>query len=160
VKRARLLAEEIISRVVGSRGLGNLVDRHRFNGVDKVGELNSILNEEDRNVVANNIYLQSETPLPSHTVVLTIVALVGIQTSGETVDIAGSIHTTSAAGHGRESDKDWSLFASCCQERRSSDVGPVCVRGEHSVCASPSGMDHTFWDLQYHQNRQKSQQTF
>ena len=54
--------------------------------VDNIGELDAFLNEEDRNVVANNIPI----------------ALIGVELYGETADIANSISTASTTLNGGE----------------------------------------------------------
>jgi hypothetical protein len=51
----RLLAEEIPSGIVSSRCLRDLAIRRRFDRMNKIGELNGILDEEDWDVVADNI---------------------------------------------------------------------------------------------------------
>lgn len=55
VESGGLRAEEVPSRIVGGGSLGNLVVGARLDGVDKVGEADGILDEEDGDVVANDI---------------------------------------------------------------------------------------------------------
>lgn len=55
VQGARLLAEEVPGRVMGSGGLRNLPVRHRLDGVNEIREENGILDEENRDVVANDV---------------------------------------------------------------------------------------------------------
>jgi hypothetical protein len=55
VKTARLLAEVIPSLVMSSGGLGNSGLLIGLDGVDEVGELDGILNEENRNVISDNV---------------------------------------------------------------------------------------------------------
>lgn len=50
-----LATEEVPGRVMSSLGLGNLIIGTWLNGMDEIGEENSILNEKDGDVVANNI---------------------------------------------------------------------------------------------------------
>jgi hypothetical protein len=50
-----LLAEEVPGRIVSSRALGNLAILSRLDRVDEVRELNGILDEENRNVVADEV---------------------------------------------------------------------------------------------------------
>ena len=40
---------------MGGGGLGDLTIRGRLDGVDEVRELDSVLDEEDRNVVSDNV---------------------------------------------------------------------------------------------------------
>jgi len=55
MQRARLLAEKVPGRVMGGCGLRDLVVRAGLDSMDQVGELDRILNEEDRDVVADNV---------------------------------------------------------------------------------------------------------
>lgn len=57
VEGARLLAEEVPSAVVSSCRLRNLAVRRRLDGVDQIREEDSVLDEEDRDVVADNVFL-------------------------------------------------------------------------------------------------------
>lgn len=52
---AGLLAEEVPGRVVGGSSLGNLAVTSGLDGVDQIGELNGILNEEHGDVVSDEI---------------------------------------------------------------------------------------------------------
>jgi hypothetical protein len=51
----RLLAEEVPSRIVRSSSLGDLIITAGLDGVNKIREKDSILDEENRDVVSNNI---------------------------------------------------------------------------------------------------------
>ncbi|GMG24939.1 unnamed protein product [Aspergillus oryzae var. brunneus] len=55
VQGTGLLAEEVPSRVMGSGSLRDLIVTTRLDSVDEIREKNSVLDEEDGNVVANNI---------------------------------------------------------------------------------------------------------
>lgn len=55
MKGRRLLREEVPGRVMGCSPLGNLTVRARLDRMDQVRELDCILDEENRNVVANNV---------------------------------------------------------------------------------------------------------
>lgn len=52
----RILTEEIPCSVVSCSCLWNLVVGLRLHSVDKIGELHGILKEEDRDIVADNIW--------------------------------------------------------------------------------------------------------
>ena len=67
----------------------------RFEGVNKVREQNTVVNEEIRDVNADDI----------------IVTLVGIEPRREPMNIAGSVGTAALADDGRELDKRWSDLA-------------------------------------------------
>lgn len=55
VQGTGLLAEEVPSRVMGGSSLRDLIVTTRLDSVDEIREKNSVLDEEDGNVVANNI---------------------------------------------------------------------------------------------------------
>lgn len=55
VHGARLLTEEIPGGIMSCSRLWDLTIRLGLNGMDKVWELDGILNKENRNVVADNI---------------------------------------------------------------------------------------------------------
>lgn len=57
----------------------------------------------------------------------TEIALVGIETSGKTVNITGQIRTASASCDRREADKYRGLLAFLGQERSRSDVREVAI---------------------------------
>ena len=63
--------------------------RFRFDGVDQVGKLQGVLDEEDRHIVADEIE----------------VALVGVELDGKTSDVARQVGRAARAGDGRESDE-------------------------------------------------------
>ena len=67
--------DEIPERVVGGCRLRNFVVRLRLDGVDEVGKLDRILNEEDRHVVTNQIDS----------------SLLRIELDGEPANVAGEI---------------------------------------------------------------------
>ena len=57
VQAARLGAEEVPGRVVGSSSLRDLIVRARLDRVDQVREPDGILDEEDGDVVSDNVWL-------------------------------------------------------------------------------------------------------
>ena len=56
VQRAGLLAEEVPGRVVRGSSLGDFIVPAGLDGVDQIGEENSVLDEEDGDVVSNKVY--------------------------------------------------------------------------------------------------------
>ena len=56
VQRAGLLAEEVPGRVVRGSSLGDFIVPAGLDGVDQIGEENSVLDEEDGDVVSNEVY--------------------------------------------------------------------------------------------------------
>ena len=55
VQRAGLLAEEVPGRVVRGSSLGDFIVPAGLDGVDQIGEENSVLDEEDGDVVSNKV---------------------------------------------------------------------------------------------------------
>ena len=79
--------------------------RHRvvwlgFQGMDKVGKLHRILDEEDRNVVADDVE----------------VAFVGVELGGEPSHVTGRVDGSTLASNSREANKNWRLLARLAQE--------------------------------------------
>jgi hypothetical protein len=103
----------------------------RFEGVNKVREQDTVINEENRDVNADDI----------------IVTLVGIEPSCEPVNIPGGVSTTSLADDGREPNKRRGDLASRREEGGSSDVRPVGIAGKATVNSGTTGMDNTLRDL-------------
>jgi len=56
VQRTRLLAEEVPSGVVRGSSLRNLIVAAGLDGVNEIREEDSVLDEENRDVVSNNVY--------------------------------------------------------------------------------------------------------
>lgn len=124
VQSTGLLAEEVPSRVMRRRRLRDLVVASRLHCVDQVGELDGILNEKHRDVVADNICISSETypTRISKTGIHTKVSFVGIEASRKTVNIASGIGTSTASGDSREANEDGGFFVFRRQERSSGDI--------------------------------------
>jgi hypothetical protein len=99
--------------------------------VDQVREADGILDEEDGDVVADDVK----------------VALIGIESGGEAMDVAREVGATAATSDGREADEDRGFFALAVEERRGGDVGEVAVRGEDTVCTCATSMDSALGDL-------------
>jgi hypothetical protein len=71
----RLKVDKVPKVVMCTLSLRNLVVRLGLDGMHKVGELHCILNEEHRNIVADDIP----------------VTFVGVKLGGETTDVADSV---------------------------------------------------------------------
>lgn len=69
-------------------------------GVDEVRELNRILDEEHRSVVANHV----------------VVALLGVELNRESSGVTVAIVGTALASNGGESQEDWGLLADLIEE--------------------------------------------
>ncbi len=76
-------------------------------GVDEVGELDGVLDEEHRDVVAD------EVPVPFG----------GVHLDGEAAHVAGRVGRAHVAGHGGEADEDRSLDADLGQHLGLGDAG-------------------------------------
>ena len=82
--------DEVPERVVRGRRLRKAPVGLHLHGVDEIGELDRVLDEEDRNVVADEIP----------------VALLGVELDGEAAHVARRVDRAGAAGHGREPGED------------------------------------------------------
>ena len=93
-------------------------------GMNHVGKLDRVLNEEYRNVVADDVP----------------VAFLGIELYGEAAHVARQIGRSLAAGHGREADKGRRLFARALKQIGAGDIGERFVILEIAVRAVAAGM--------------------
>ncbi len=94
--------DEIPERVVRRRRLREAAIRLHLHGVDQVGKLDGVLDEEHRDVVADQVE----------------VAFVGIELHGEAAHVARRVDRARAAGHRREAREDLGPLARILQERR------------------------------------------
>ena len=99
-------------------------------GVDEVGELDRVLDEEHRDVVAD------EVP----------VALLRVELHGEAAHVAGEVGRALVAGDGREADEDRRLLAGPLEQVGAGDVGQRLVVLEVAVRAEAAGVDHPLGD--------------
>ena len=104
--------DEVPERVVRAGRLGHLVMRLRLDGVHQVGKLHRVLDEEDRNVVADQVP----------------VAFVGVELDGEAADVARGVLAAAFAGHGREPDEHRRALARLLERRRLGEVGTRCLK--------------------------------
>jgi len=129
VGRLGLQRHEIPERVVGGSGLGDLPVGLGLHRMDQVGELEPVLDEEDRDVVADQIEI----------------AFVRVELGGETADVPSSVGRATGPGHRRESHEDWRLGALAQEAGRTQVVEPRRC-GEDAVGAGPTGVDHPLGD--------------
>ena len=122
--------DEVPDVVVGGRRLREAAVRLLLEGVDHVGELDRVLDEEDRDVVAD------EVP----------VALLGVELDGEAADVAGQVGRALVAGDGREADERRRLLALALEEVGPGDVGERAVVLEVAVDAEAAGVDDALGD--------------
>ena len=98
---------EIPERVVRRAGLRVAAVRLHLHGVDEVGKLDGILDEEHRDVVADQIE----------------VAFLGIELDGEAAHVARQVDRAGAAGDGGEAYEDLGLLLRVLQEGRLGELG-------------------------------------
>lgn len=96
-----MVEDEIPEVVVSCLCLRDLVVGLGLAGVDKIGELHGVLDEEDGDVVANNVP----------------VALLGVEFDGKTSNISNRVSTASASEDGGEAEEDRRL-AGCVRQHR------------------------------------------
>jgi hypothetical protein len=108
---------EIPERVVRRGGLRKAAVWLHLHGVDQVGKLDGILDEEHRDVVADQIE----------------VAFLGIELDGEAAHVARQVDRAGAAGDGRESYEDLGLFLRVLQEGGLGELGERFRRLEVAV---------------------------
>jgi len=99
-------------------------------GVHKIGELDGILDEEHRRVVADQIP----------------VALLGVEANGESARVAFRVRRAFLAPHGREAHEGLDLPADLLEESRVRVARDVVRHGEAAVRPRPLGMCHTLRD--------------
>ncbi len=121
---------EVPEGVVGSLSLGNLTVRLRLGRVDQVGELDAILDEEDRHVIADQVP----------------VALTGVETDGEAPDVSGCISRAPRPGDGREADEGGRVHARLAKDGRTRQVLDRLIETECPVSRRTARMHHTLRD--------------
>ena len=93
--------------------------RLHLHGVDEVGELDGVLDEEDRDVVADEIE----------------VALLGVELDREAAHVARRVDRAGAAGDGREPHEHLGLLLRVLQERRPRSASDIDLYGWKKPCA-------------------------
>ena len=104
--------DEVPERVVGARGLRVAAIGLHLHRVDQVGKLDRVLDEEHRDVVADQVE----------------VAFLRVELDREAADVARRVARAGAAGHGREADEDRRLLLRILQERRPRERAPSTCR--------------------------------
>jgi hypothetical protein len=92
--------DEVPEIVVGGLALRDLVMGLRLDGVDKVGEVDSVLDEEDGYVVSDNVPI----------------ALGSVELDGEAPHISNSVGATLGSLDGAKSNEDWGGTARVCED--------------------------------------------
>ncbi len=116
--------DEIPEGIVGRLRLRDLVVRLGFHRVDEVGELDGVLDEEHRHVVADQVE----------------VALVGVELGGEAAHVTHGVRRAARALHGGEAHEHRRLLAFGGEERGLGQPAVVGVADEHAVRRGTAGM--------------------
>ncbi len=111
-----------------SLSLRDFVIRLWLDRMDKIRELNRLLDEEDGDVVANN------AP----------VAFFGVEFGGETSNVSDGVCASSAALHSGEANKGRCSAGRVGQHASGGDILKTLEKLELAMSTSPSSMDDTF----------------
>lgn len=126
-----LQGHEVPQRVVRRLGLRNLVVRFGFHRVHEVGELDAVLNEEHREVVAHQV----------------VIALFGIELGGEAAYVSHGVGRSARAGDRGEPNEHRRLDTRAGQKFRRRVVRqPVVVGLEIAVGAGAARVHHALRD--------------
>ena len=107
-------------------GLRKGTVRLLFHGMDQIGEFDRVLDEEDRDIVADNVPI----------------ALLRVEFDREAAHVACQIHRPLVAGYGREADKDLGLLPHLGQHVGLGMIGQAIGQFEYAVGAIAAGVDH------------------
>jgi hypothetical protein len=110
---------------VGRGSLRHREVRLRLGRVDQIRELHAVLDEEHRDVVADQIP----------------VALVRVEFDGEAPNVARRVGRAALADHGREAHEHRSALARFRKQRGARDVRERLVALEESMGGRTAGMD-------------------
>lgn len=116
--------------IPGRRGAAQVGLGIALLGVDEVGELERVADEEHRGVVADQVP----------------VAFVGVELDGEAAHIALGVGGAAFAGHGRKTQEQRSLLADLGEDAGAGVLGDVVGDGEGAVGARALGVHHAFGD--------------
>ena len=112
------------------RGLRHAVVRLRLDRMDEIWEFHRVLDEEHRDVVADQIP----------------VAFVGVELHREAAHVAGGIRRTALAGDGRKAHEDRRAFAGLGKDRRARELCQRLVALEVAMCARSAGVHDALRD--------------
>lgn len=121
--------DEVPEGVVGALGLRDLPVGVRFGGVHDVRELDRVLDEEHRDVVADQVED----------------ALAGVELRREAAGVPDGVGGAAGAEHGGEADEHRRLHA-LGEEGRLRHVRRRAVAAEHPVRRGAAGVDHALGD--------------
>jgi len=121
---------EVPKVVVSCLSLGHLLVGLGLDGVNQIGELDGVLDEEDGNVVTNDVK----------------VALISVKFDGKSSNVSDSIGRSLGASHSRKSHEDGGLLGWVSQEIGLSQVVEGFIHLEKSVSSISSGMNGSLRD--------------
>jgi len=113
-----------------SLSLRYFVVRLWLDRMDKIGELDRLLDEEDGDVVADNVPI----------------AFFGVEFGGETSNVSDGVCATSATLDGREANKGWGGAGSVGQDPSGGHILKTLEELELAMGTSASSMYNTFRD--------------
>ena len=122
--------DEVPEGVVRGRGLRHLVVRLGLDRVDEVGELHRVLDEEHRDVVADQVP----------------VAFVGVELDREAAHVARQVGRAALAEHGREAHEHRRALAGFGERRRLGDRAERVVALEVAVRRRAARVHHALGD--------------
>ena len=121
--------DKIPEGVMRALGLWDVAVRVRFGGVDDIGELDAVLDEEHGDVVTHQV--------PG--------ALLGVEFHGETTGVTHGVGGTAVAQH-RGEPGEHRGFLPLGEHTRATDGGGRTIGLEHTVGRGTTGVDHTLRD--------------
>ena len=130
VHRFRGQADEIPEIVVRGLSLRKSAIRLWLSGMDDVGKLDRVLDEEDRDVVTDNVPI----------------AFLCVKFDREAAHIAREIGRALGAGDGREADKGLGLLADALKDVGPRHIGEAFGQFEITVRSVAAGMHNTLGD--------------
>ena len=114
---------DVVRLLMVGEGIGLL-------GVDEVGELQRVADEEDRGVVADQV----------------VVPVLGVELEGEAARVADGVGRSPAAGHRREADEGLGLLPDLAEEPGPGPPGDVGGDLEGAVGGRAVGVHHPLGD--------------
>ena len=130
VPRLRAERGEVPIIVVSGLRLREGAIRLLLHGVDEIGEFDRILDEEHRNVVADDVPI----------------ALLSVKFDGEAAHIARHVHRPLVARHGGEADKHFRFLIHGAEHIGLGVLGQAVGQLEHAVRAIAARVDDAFGD--------------
>jgi len=116
--------------VEGGVGVLQVVNGVALLGVDEIGELNGVFNEENGCVVSDHI----------------VVTFLGVMLDSETTGVTVTVVGTALTGDGRETEEDGGLLADLVEELGLAKMGNIMSYNALTVSGSALSVDNTLGD--------------